>query len=92
MATLEDVRTRKKVRGEFNKRMIDITGMDLQVLHGVAYIRGVLKPIKGGPQDLRKEVELIAKIVRNSGLVKDVVIDLYYSWLASISFPISPTI
>ena len=75
MATIEDVRTRKKVRSEFTKRMIDITGMDLQVLHGVAYIRGVVKPIKGGPQDLRSELELISKVVRNSGLVKEVVID-----------------
>ncbi|HXH60766.1 MAG TPA: hypothetical protein VNI20_05350 [Fimbriimonadaceae bacterium] len=75
MATVEDIRTRKKVRSEFTKRMIDITGMDLQVLHGVAYVRGVIKPIKGGPTDLKAELELIATIVKNANLVKDCVID-----------------
>lgn len=75
MATVEDIRARKKIRSEFSKRMIDITNMDLQVIHNVAYIRGVIRPIKGGATDLRSELEMIARIIKSAGLVKDVVLD-----------------
>ena len=45
-------------------------------MHGVAYIRGAVKVMKGGPQDAKAEVELIAKILRLARTgIKDVVID-----------------
>lgn len=75
MAKPEDVRARKKIRSIFIKRMVDITGMNLQVMHGVAYIRGVIKPIKGGAPDLQVELDLITKLIRQDGVVKDVVVD-----------------
>lgn len=75
MATQEDIRNRKRIRSEFVKRSLDITGMDLQVLHGVAYIRGIIKPIKGASGNVRSEVELISRLIRQQNLVKDVVID-----------------
>ena len=75
MATVEDVRARKKIRSEFSKRLIDITALDLQVHHQVLYIRGVIKPIKGGNPDTRAEMERIKGIILQSGLVKDVIID-----------------
>ena len=78
MATAEDIRNRKRIRAEFTKRLIDVTSMDLQVLHGTVYIRGVIKPIKGGVGDIRAEVETSAANVRNLGLAKDVIIDCQF--------------
>ena len=78
MAKTEDVRARKRIRSIFIKRRIDITGMSLQVMHGVAYIRGVIKPIKGGATNLKDEMVVISKIIRQDGVVKDVVIDCAY--------------
>lgn len=75
MADPADVIANKALRREFSRRMIDITQADLRVTHGVAYIRGAIKPIKGGPADIRKEVELIARILRTQAGIKDVVID-----------------
>ena len=75
MATVEDIRNRKRVRSEFVKRSMDITGLDIQVIHGIVYLRGVIKPMRGGIQDLRSEVQLIANNLRQLGLAKDVVID-----------------
>ena len=75
MAKTADVRARKKIRSRFIKRKIDITGMNLQVMHGVAYIRGVIKPIKGGPTDLQKEMEIISALIQRDGIVKAVVVD-----------------
>jgi len=75
MADPADVAANKALRREFSRRMIDITQADLRVTHGVAYIRGAIKPIKGGPPDIRKEVELIARVLRTQAGIKDVVID-----------------
>lgn len=78
MATVEDIRNRKRIRAEFTKRLVDITGMDLQVHHGVAYVRGVIKPIKGGNPDVKAEVAVIANNVKNLGLAKEVVFDCHF--------------
>lgn len=68
------------LRREMSKRMIDTGQADLRVAHGVAYIRGVIRGMRGGPEDLRGELELIARVLRNSPRsgVKDVVIDCVY--------------
>jgi len=75
VATVEDIRNRKRVRSEFVKRAMDITGLDIQVIHGTVYLRGVIKPMRGGVEDLRSEVQMIANNIRNLGLAKEVVID-----------------
>jgi hypothetical protein len=77
MATVEDIRNRKRIRSEFTKRMLDVTAMDLQVLHGVVYIRGVIKGLKGGG-DAKSEVLSIASAIKNQGLAKDVIIDCMF--------------
>lgn len=76
MADPADVAANKTLRKEMSKRMIDITSADLRVTHGVAYIRGSLKTIKGGPQDLRSEMEIVRRILTGgrSG-IKEVIID-----------------
>ena len=78
MATVDDIRNRKRIRSEFTKRLMDITAMDLQVLHGVVYLRGIVRPVKGGVADLKSEVALIAQIIKQAGLAKDVIIDCQF--------------
>jgi hypothetical protein len=73
MATQEDIRNRKRIRAEFTKRPLDITGMDLQVLHGVAYVRGVIKSLKGGA-GAHKELEHVVTAIRQLNLARDVII------------------
>lgn len=71
----EDVRATKALRSELGKRMIDITATDLRVTHGVAYVRGVIRPIKGGPTDLKAELHIVEKIIRQKVGIKELVID-----------------
>lgn len=71
----EDTAATKTVRSEFGKRMLDTTQADLRVTHGVCYIRGVVKPIKGGNPDVKAELELISKVLRARPGIKDVIID-----------------
>jgi hypothetical protein len=75
MADPKDVAATKMVRQEFSKRNLDTTRADLRCTHGVVYIRGSVGFIKGGPTDVRKEIETIAKVLRTKAGIKDVVID-----------------
>lgn len=75
MADPNDVAATKLVRREFNRRKIDCTLADIRVLHGVVYIRGTIKSIRGGAPDVKAEVELVARALRTRPEIRDVVID-----------------
>ncbi len=75
MANPADVAANKMARQEFSKRGLDMTRADVRVTHGVCYIRGSVGVIRGGPQDVRSELDLIAKVLRTRPGIKDVVID-----------------
>jgi hypothetical protein len=61
------------------KRGVDITMCDLRCMHGVLYIRGTVKPYRGSPiTDLRSEMELIGKVLRQKPEIRDVVIECVY--------------
>jgi hypothetical protein len=75
MADPNDVAATKLVRRELGKRLLDLTQADLRVTHGVAYIRGVVKGMRGGNPDVKAELEIVARILRTNAHIKDVVID-----------------
>lgn len=73
------MRGTKAVRNELAKRGVDATLADIRVMHGVAYIRGSVRPMKEAAfSDLRAEMELIARVLRQKAEIKDVVIDCSY--------------
>ncbi|MBV6457082.1 MAG: hypothetical protein HONBIEJF_00189 [Fimbriimonadaceae bacterium] len=74
MADPKDVEATKLVRREFNRRAIDTTMADIRVMHGVVYIRGTIKPMRGGG-DPKGEVELIVRVLRTKPEIRDVVVD-----------------
>lgn len=74
----EDNGIMKLVRAEIAKRLIDTTMADVRVQHGVITIRGVVRALKEGPEDVKAELELIGRILRQRPGVKDVVIDCAY--------------
>jgi hypothetical protein len=78
MADPKDVEATKIVRREFNRRAIDVTLADIRVSHGVVYIRGTIKPMRGGATDVKHEVEIIARNLRTRPEVRDVVIDAIF--------------
>jgi hypothetical protein len=73
VATVDDIRNRKRIRSEFVKRALDITGMDLQVVHGTVYVRGVIRGLKGG-SGARVELEHVVTAIRQLNLARDVII------------------
>lgn len=75
MADANDVRASKYLRSELGRKMIDVSQADVRVMHGVAYIRGVVKTIPGGPSELKSAIQTCCDGLRQKGIVKDVVID-----------------
>ncbi|MCS7064906.1 MAG: hypothetical protein NZL85_01385 [Fimbriimonadales bacterium] len=73
---IEDVEQRRMVLREINKRRIDTSLMDVHVIHGVVYIRGVVRPLRGQPVDLNQELEIIRRILRQKPGIRDVIIDV----------------
>ena len=56
-----------------------MTHADVRVSHGVVYVRGTVKAIRGSSViDVRSEMEIIARILRTKPEVKDVVLDCMY--------------
>jgi hypothetical protein len=78
MADPLDVRASKSLRSELGKKLIDVTQADVRVMHGTAYIRGVVKPIVGGPTDTKAALNLACSGLRQKGVIKDFVIDCVY--------------
>lgn len=75
MADPSDVRASKYLRSELGRKMIDVTQADVRVTHGVAYIRGVVRTVPGGPTELKSAINTCCEGLRQKGLVKSVVID-----------------
>jgi hypothetical protein len=75
----EDVSGTKIARQMFSRRGIDLTRADIRVMHGVCYLRGQVSRLKGVEiPDLRAELEVIGKILRQKPEIRDVVIDVTY--------------
>lgn len=76
MADPADIAATKMMRRELGKRMIDVNQADIRVMHGVCYIRGVVRPIKGGPANVKAEIELLGRAMMNSKRLRDCVVDV----------------
>jgi osmotically-inducible protein OsmY len=74
----EDVQANKLVRRELNRRKIDVTLVNVRVSHGVVYLQGVVRSVRGGAPDARKEIEIVCRNLRQKGEIRDVVADLTY--------------
>jgi len=76
MADPADIAATKMMRRELGKRMIDVNQADIRVMHGVCYIRGVVRAIKGGPENIKAEIELLGRAMINTKRIKDCVVDV----------------
>ena len=74
----EDVAITRMVRRELNRRKIDSTLADVRVMHGVVYIRGVIRGMRGGATDVKAEMDLIARLLRQKTEIREVNVDVMY--------------
>lgn len=70
---IEDVEMTRMVRREISRRYVDCTNVDVRVMHGVVYLRGFLKELRGHDSDLNQELEVILRILRQKPGIREVI-------------------
>lgn len=71
---VEDAYQTRMVQHELSRRSVDLSLVDVRVIHGVCYLRGVMKRLRSHPEvDLEHEAEVIRKILRQRVGIRDVV-------------------
>jgi len=69
-----DAECTRLVMRELNRRYVDYSQVDVRVIHGVVYMRGLLKRLRNHPEvDLEREAELIRKILRQRPEIRAIV-------------------
>lgn len=72
MAAVDAAQTRL-VQREISRRNIDTTLLDVHVHHGVVYLRGTVKTMRGHDIDLKHELQIICHMLRARPDIRDVV-------------------
>jgi osmotically-inducible protein OsmY len=72
----EDAMMTRMVEREITRRMIDASRLSVKVLHGVVYLNGEIRGLRGYNTDLKEELDIIYKILRQRPGIRDVVIDV----------------
>lgn len=69
-----DAECTRMVQRELNRRYVDSSLMDVRVIHGVVYMRGIMRRLRTHPDvDLEKEAEIIRKILRQKPGIREVI-------------------
>lgn len=74
----EDSSMTRLVQREVSRRYIDSTRLDVKAIHGVIYLRGSIAKLRGHDVDLRKELEVIHRVLRGKSGIRDVIIDVTF--------------
>jgi len=77
-AMAADIEVRRMVLREISKRHLDTSRLDVQVFHGVVYLRGTVSGMRGHDIDIKAEMEIVRRILRQRPGVRDVVVDLIF--------------
>ncbi len=64
------------VRRELARRPIDCSMVDVHVSHGVVYLRGTVRPIRGHDIDLQHEISILLTVLKQRQGIRDVVSEL----------------
>jgi osmotically-inducible protein OsmY len=71
--SVEDARMSMNIRHEIVKRAIDSSRLEVRVCHGVVYLSGEIRELRGGCLDLRKEMEILHHVLRGKPGIRDVI-------------------
>ena len=71
---LEDAYQTRQVQHELTRRNVDMSEVDVRVIHGICYLRGTMTKFRSHPEvDLDHEAEVIRKVIRGLRGIRDVV-------------------
>ena len=70
---VEDAQNTRSVQRELSRRYVDSTRIDIRVIHGVCYLRGIMAHLRSHPEvDLEHEAEVIQRILRQKPGIRGV--------------------
>ena len=68
-----DAEIMRNIRRELAKRPMDVTRLDLQVVHGRVMMGGIVSRLRDHPNaDIQSELDMLIKILSRDRLIKDV--------------------
>ena len=71
---LEDAYQTRQVKHELTRRNVDMSEVEVRVIHGVCYMQGTMTKFRSHPEvDLDHEAEVIRKVIRGIHGIRDVV-------------------
>jgi hypothetical protein len=65
------------VRREMARRPLDCSMVDVYVTHGIVYLRGTVRAIRGHDIDLKQEIHHLATVLKQKQGIRDVIIELH---------------
>ena len=69
-----DTDATRAVRAQITRRYVDSTQLDVRVMHGVAYLRGIICHLQSHPDiNLEHEKEVIAHAIRGRNGIREVI-------------------
>ncbi len=75
---IEDAYQTRSIQRELCRRYVDCSQVDVRVIHGVCYLRGVMRKLRTHPQiDLEQEAEVIQKILRQKQGIREVIWEVW---------------
>jgi hypothetical protein len=77
MSVVDSAMTREIFR-DISKRAVDISALNVHVMHGVVYLRGRLAKLRGldDDMDLHDELMILVKILKQKPGVRDVICEV----------------
>lgn len=77
MSLVDSAMTRDVLR-DISKRPIDISGLEVHVMHGVVHLGGRLEKLRGyfGDVDIHEELGMILKLLRQKPGIREVVCEV----------------
>ena len=73
---VEDAQMARMVHREISRRYIDSSKLDVKAIHGVVYLRGTIARLRGHDVDLRRELDVIDRVLRSKPGIRDVVMEV----------------
>jgi hypothetical protein len=64
------------VRRELARRPIDCSMVEVYVTHGVVYLRGTVRAVRGHDIDLKQEITILMTVLKQKSGIRDVVSEL----------------
>jgi len=78
--SLVDSAMSREVLREIGKRPVDVSNLDVHVMHGVVYLRGRIEKLRGYYEDLdlHEELTMILRVLKQKQGIRDVVCEVAF--------------